>query len=46
MSDTFLGLTVARRAGLSRAQVLNAMSKDELVRALADRKEKARARLA
>jgi DNA polymerase (family 10) len=45
MHDTWLGLGVARRAALSRGQVLNALPQDELVRALQARKEKAMARL-
>ncbi len=46
MCDAFLGLAVARRAGLSRGQVLNAMPRDELLRALIARRDVGRARLA
>jgi DNA polymerase (family X) len=45
VSDVFMGLSVARRAGLSRGQVLNAMALDDLVRTLAARREVARTRL-
>ncbi len=45
VSDVFMGLTVARRAGLSRGQVLNALPKDELLAALVRRRDAARARL-
>ncbi len=44
-ADTSLGLTVARRAGLSKDRILNAAPRDDLVRILAARKEAARARL-
>jgi DNA polymerase (family 10) len=43
--DTDLGVVVARRAGLERAQVLNALAKDELLRALEERKARATKRL-
>ncbi len=46
VSDAFLGLSVARRAGLSRGQVLNAMKLDDLLRTLVARRDAGRARLA
>jgi DNA polymerase (family 10) len=45
ISDTGLGVRVARRAGLAARQVLNAQGRDAVVATLADRKEKAIERL-
>jgi DNA polymerase (family X) len=45
IADTWLGLSVARRAGLSRAQVLNAMPAADVVSTLTARRERARAHL-
>jgi DNA polymerase (family 10) len=44
VDETALGIMVARRAGLSRDQVLNARDKDEIAGVLAARKKRARAR--
>ncbi len=41
VDETILGVMVARRAGLSREQVLNARDRDEMVSVLAERKRKA-----
>jgi DNA polymerase (family 10) len=41
LADTALGVTLARRAGLSRDQVLNAREKDDLLKTLAARKSAA-----
>jgi DNA polymerase (family 10) len=41
IADTPLGLTVARRAGLSAAQILNARDRDDLVATLSARKARA-----
>jgi len=46
LRDASLGVTVARRAGLSPAQVLNARGADEVIRYLAARRRKARRKLA
>jgi DNA polymerase (family 10) len=46
LRDTSLGLAVARRAGLSAAQVLNARPADEVVRYLDRRRRLARRKLA
>jgi DNA polymerase (family 10) len=45
LSDTPLGLIVARRAGLSSAQILNARDRSDLVATLAARKKRALAEL-
>ena len=45
ISDTGLGVRVARRAGLAARQVLNAQGRDAVVATLAARKEKALMRL-
>ena len=45
IGDTLLGVTMARRAGLTGEQVLNALSREDLVQALAKRKKKGLARL-
>jgi DNA polymerase (family X) len=45
VADVFMGLAVARRAGLSRGQVLNAQPKDALLRTLVARRDAARGRL-
>jgi DNA polymerase (family 10) len=45
LADTALGVTVARRAGLSREQVLNARDRDEMGAVLAARKARAMERL-
>jgi DNA polymerase (family 10) len=44
-ADTDLGLRVARRAGLERAQILNAKPRADLERALAERKARALSRV-
>lgn len=44
--DTRLGVTVARRAGMNRDNVLNALGRDEIVSLLAARKKRAKKRLA
>jgi DNA polymerase (family 10) len=43
--DTKLGVVVARRAGLERTQVLNTLAREEIVRVLEERKERATKRL-
>ena len=45
IEDTSLGVVVARRAGLESGQILNALSREDLVQALAKRKKTALARL-
>jgi DNA polymerase (family 10) len=45
IAHTALGLRVARRAGIERAQVLNALPRAELERALAERKARALERI-
>lgn len=45
VGDVFMGLSVARRAGLSRHQVLNAQVKESLLRALVARRDAGRERL-
>jgi DNA polymerase (family 10) len=45
VDETALGVMVARRAGLTREQVLNARDREEILTVLADRKAKGLARL-
>ena len=45
LGDTFLGVTMARRAGLTRDQLLNARDREEVQRVLVNRKKSALKRL-